>query len=102
MDKLAERPPYVVFETRPVENRTKTLEANNGLPVYDDVAFVIITPPGSKDQIERIAAKLFEPPAIEDGEVLTMSGRQQIKLICSCKEARGNINIPRPDFEQEL
>lgn len=65
MDKLAERPPYVVFETRPVENRTKTLEAKNGLPVYDDVAFAIITPPGSKDQIERIASDWFEEKAAQ-------------------------------------
>lgn len=63
MDKLVERPPYVVFETRPVENRTKTLEASNGLPVYDDIPFAIITPPGSKDQIERVASEWFEEKA---------------------------------------
>ena len=65
MDKLAERPPYVAFETRPVENRTKSLAAENGLPVYDDVPFAIITPPGSKDQIERVAADWFAEKAAQ-------------------------------------
>ena len=63
MEKLAERPPYVVFETRPVEDRAASLAAEDGLPRYKDVPFAIITPPGSKDQIERIADDWFAEKA---------------------------------------
>ena len=59
MDKLAERPPYVVFEMRSVEDRAATLAADDGLPKMRDVPFAIITPPGSKDQIERNAEDWF-------------------------------------------
>jgi hypothetical protein len=48
-----ERPPYVTFEWRPVEDRT--LSQASGRWMSKDVAFVIITPQGSKDRIERVA-----------------------------------------------
>lgn len=48
-----DRPPFIQFETRPVENRAKSNAA--GCMVYDDVDFVIITPQGSKDKIEKVA-----------------------------------------------
>jgi prefoldin subunit 5 len=46
-------PPYVVFETRPVEDRQASIE--QGHYVSKDRDFAIITPRGSKDRIERIA-----------------------------------------------
>jgi hypothetical protein len=54
------------------------------------------------DQIKRVATKLFEPPAIENGKILTMACCQQIKLICSRKEPRGDIDITGTDLKQEL
>lgn len=47
------RPPYVVFEKRPVEDRAASEEA--GHFVAKDVTFAIITPAGTKDRIEKIA-----------------------------------------------
>lgn len=52
MDNLP-KPAYVRFEYRPVENRTKTIEA--GHTVYDDVIFAIVTPAGTRDQVEKVA-----------------------------------------------
>lgn len=51
--EFAERPPYVAFETRAIEDRNASIEA--GHYVAHDVDYVVITPAGSKDQIERIA-----------------------------------------------
>lgn len=51
--EFAERPPYVAFETRAVEDRDASIKA--GHYVAHDVDYVVITPAGSKDQIERIA-----------------------------------------------
>lgn len=53
--EFAERPPYVAFETRAEEDRNASIEA--GHYVGRDVDYVIITPAGSKDQIERIASE---------------------------------------------
>lgn len=39
--------PYVAFKTETLENHAKTKE--RGEPVYEDVDFVKITPPGSRD-----------------------------------------------------
>lgn len=52
MDNLP-KPAYVRFEYRPVENRTETIEA--GHIVYDDVLFAIVTPAGTRDQVEKPA-----------------------------------------------
>ena len=52
------RPPYVVFELRGVEDRTKTIET--GRYTVKDVPFAVITPQGSKDRIERVAEEWFE------------------------------------------
>lgn len=52
MDDKA-RPPYVVFETRAIEDRGASLEA--GHYVGKDVNYAIVTPSGSKDRIEKIA-----------------------------------------------
>lgn len=50
---MADEPrlPYVRFETRPVEDRAKSIEA--GHMQYRDVHFAIITPAGTKDIIEK-------------------------------------------------
>lgn len=47
------RPPYVQFEFRPVEDRAASQEA--GHYVAKDVAFAIVTPAGSRDRHEKIA-----------------------------------------------
>jgi len=46
------RAPYVTFERRAVEDRAASIA--QGRWVTKDVDFAIITPPGSKDQIERV------------------------------------------------
>lgn len=58
------RPPYVSFETRAKENRTKSIEA--GHYMADDVNYVIVTPQGSKDKIEFVVEKWF---SMLEGEV---------------------------------
>lgn len=47
------KPPYVVFETRAVEDREASVEA--GHYVTKDDIFVIVTPAGTKDRIEKRA-----------------------------------------------
>lgn len=47
------RPPYVVFERRPVEDRNASIAA--GHYVSKDVDFAIITRPGSRDTLEKEA-----------------------------------------------
>lgn len=47
------RPPYVIFETRVVEDRQASTEA--GRFVGKDVNYAIVTPSGSKDRIEKVA-----------------------------------------------
>lgn len=46
------RPPYIVFERRAVEKR-KLIE-DGGASYFVDVDFILITPHGSKDRIERV------------------------------------------------
>lgn len=59
MIQVAEnRPPYVMFETRAEEDRNASIEA--GHYVAKDVDYVLITPMGSKDQIERVASEWFD------------------------------------------
>jgi hypothetical protein len=48
-----ERPPYVTFERRPIEDRNATIEA--GRFIAKDVDFVIITRAGSRDTVEKPA-----------------------------------------------
>jgi hypothetical protein len=52
-----EHPPYITFELRAVEDRGASIEA--GCYVAKDVAYVLITPAGSKDKIERVAEEWF-------------------------------------------
>lgn len=52
-----ERPPYVMFELRTQEDRTQSIA--KGHWVGRDVPFVLITPQGSKDRIERVAEDWF-------------------------------------------
>lgn len=48
---MKDRPAYVRFEKRPVEDRTASLAA--GRYVAKDIVYALITPPGSKDIIIR-------------------------------------------------
>jgi hypothetical protein len=50
MELQKERPPYVTFEVRPVQNGEKSQA--EGRVVYEDVDYALITPVGGKDQIE--------------------------------------------------
>lgn len=51
MDMQEERPAYVTFEMRPVEDRTATIK--NGFYTTRDVEMALITPPYSKDCVEK-------------------------------------------------
>lgn len=51
-----DRPPYVSYELRSVEDRSTSTETTKA---YKDVAFALITPMGSKDRIERVASEWF-------------------------------------------
>jgi hypothetical protein len=58
MQALEDRPPYVSFERRAVEDREATIA--NGFYTTKDVDFAIITPAGSRDRVEREASLWFE------------------------------------------
>jgi hypothetical protein len=55
--QLTERMPYVTFERRAIEDRTRSEEA--GHYCAKDVDFAIITPAGSRDRIERQVDEWF-------------------------------------------
>lgn len=42
---------HILFEIRPVENRSKSIDA--GHPVYDNEEWITITPPGGNLKVER-------------------------------------------------
>lgn len=58
MQAAEDRPPYVSFETKSIEDRAASIEA--GLYKTRDVDFANVTPQGSKDRIERNVAEWFE------------------------------------------
>lgn len=58
MEIKQDRPAYVTFERRAVEDRQATLET--GHYVAKDVDYALITPMGSKDRIERIVVEWME------------------------------------------
>lgn len=55
---MAEKPSYVQFEIRAVEDRSKLFE--DGRCGYKDVDFAIITPAGTRDKIERNALEWLD------------------------------------------
>lgn len=57
MQQLKESPPFVKFETREMEDRAKSVETGNYVGFDIDVA--CITPPGSKDSLERVVSDWF-------------------------------------------
>jgi hypothetical protein len=64
MPTIAEdRPPYVRFETRALEDRSASIES--GAYVAKDVDFALITPVGSKDTIERNVSEWFEQLSLQ-------------------------------------
>jgi len=58
MQAAEDRPPYVQFEMRPIEDREASLE--EGGIKYKDIIFAIITPMGSKDRVERVATEWLQ------------------------------------------
>jgi len=63
MQAMEARPPYVMFETRSIEDREASEKA--GHYVGKDVDFVLITPAGSKDRIDRNALEWLAQCRIE-------------------------------------
>lgn len=57
MEIQQERPPYVMFETRAVEDRTRSID--EGIWATKDVDYALITPMGSKDRTERVVVDWF-------------------------------------------
>lgn len=57
MQSAADRPAYVEFEYRPVEDRDATLSA--GHYMSKDVAYAIVMPVGSRDRIEKVVSEWF-------------------------------------------
>ena len=62
--QIQERPAYVKFEPRAEENRDQSIEA--GRPVYEDVVYAIVTPPGGNLVVEKkadewVASKKNDP-----------------------------------------
>jgi hypothetical protein len=58
MQAAEERPPYVKFETRAVEDRNGSIAA--GHYVARDEDYALITPQGSKDVVERVVTEWFD------------------------------------------
>jgi hypothetical protein len=58
--------PWVMFETRGEEDREASLR--EGRYVAKDVDYVLITPHGSRDQIERVATEWFDHLQTEVGQ----------------------------------
>lgn len=56
--QIQERPAYVEFEPRAEEDRDASIEA--GHPVYVDVVYAIITPPGGNLVVEKKAEEWVE------------------------------------------
>lgn len=60
-------PPYVMFETRAVEDRDESIK--QGKAMSKDVEYALITPMGSKDRVERVVSEWFEmlEKEVQDG-----------------------------------
>lgn len=53
MELAKARPPYIEFETRAVEKRKPAPPAGTGEVFWENVDFVVVTPQGTKDRIEK-------------------------------------------------
>lgn len=58
MEIKQDRPAYVTFERRAVEDRQATLD--NGMYMSKDVDYALITPMGSKDRVERVVSEWLD------------------------------------------
>lgn len=58
MKALEDRPPYVKFKKVAVEDRAATI--TSGHYVAKDVDFAVVTPAGSKDELEYVVEEWFE------------------------------------------
>lgn len=65
MEAKEDRPAYVRFELRPVEDRAATLASENGVPVMRDIEMALVTPPYSKDCVELIAPEWLKQMDVE-------------------------------------
>ena len=74
------KPAYVRFEVRPVEDRTET-EAT-GHYVAKDVVYALITPAGTKDQVEKVATDW-----LRDLEEMVRQERFPASWLAAYKEA---------------
>lgn len=63
MEIAQERPPYVRYEYRAIEDRNATIEA--GHFVARDVAYALITQPGSRDTVELVVEDWFSSLAAD-------------------------------------
>lgn len=61
LETLQDRPPFVSFEYRAEEDRNATVEA--GRFISKDVAYVFVTPAGSKDRLESKAEEWLQRQA---------------------------------------
>lgn len=88
MEQLEERPPYVRFEPRAVEDRQATAE--NGMMQYKDVDFVLVTPAGSHDVHEEKAEKWLEKQKknAKDGRIPEQHYRHYQQMFESYKEGK--------------
>lgn len=78
-----ERPFYIQFETRPVENKIKSKE--QGMIAYDDVDFVMVTLPGGRDVFENRVEPWFEQQ-----EQYVRRGKQNPEFLKLYKKAYEN------------
>lgn len=69
VSEMEERPPYVRFEQRAVEDRQKTQET--GIFTYKDVDYALVTPHGSKDVHEEKADNWMrkQEKNVKDGRI---------------------------------
>ena len=74
------RPPYVRFESRSIEDRTATLEA--GHFVGKEIHFAIVTPPGSKDVVEKNAEDW-----LRDSKAAAEAGRLPMEWVWAYEKA---------------
>lgn len=58
MMEMTERPPYVRFETRSIEDRAATIAG--GVYKGTDIHYAIITPQGGRDTVERVATEWLD------------------------------------------
>ena len=54
------------------------------------------------DQVERVAAELVVAPAFEDRQPVALPGGQRFQLLRPRQQPRRDVDVARPDLEQQL